>query len=120
MIIRLAIDMISLVIVSMLCFLQILLMMLIRFFVGIFVYMFEISNDANFTSGTNCICEISFISWVEFWTLYALGIGICVFSGFVSILASLYDGAFLKLTTGRMGVPSLCIFINLLAPELLF
>jgi len=30
----------------------------------------------------------------------------------VSILASLYKGAFLKLTTGRRGVPSLCIFIN--------
>jgi len=41
-----------------------------------------------------------------------LGIGICVFKMSVSILASLNDGAFLKLTTGRMGVPSLCIFIN--------
>jgi len=30
----------------------------------------------------------------------------------VSILGSLYDGAFLKLTNGRMDVPSLRIFIN--------
>jgi hypothetical protein len=30
----------------------------------------------------------------------------------VSILGSLYDGAFLKLTNGRMAVPSLRIFIN--------
>ena len=35
-----------------------------------------------------------------------------VFKMSVSILASLYDGAFLKLTTGQMGVPSLCIFNN--------
>ena len=87
-------------------------MMLIRSFVGIFVYMFEMSNDANFSSGANGICEISFISWVEFWMLYTLGIGIFVFKMSVSILASLYDGAFLKFTTGRMGVPSLWIFIN--------
>ena len=71
-------------------------MILIRSFVGIFVYMFEISNYANFGSGTNGICEILFISWVEFWTLYTVGIGICVFKTSVSILASLYDGAFLK------------------------
>ena len=30
----------------------------------------------------------------------------------VSMLASLYEGACLKFITGRMGVPSLCIFIN--------
>jgi len=43
--------------------------------------------------------------------LHTLGIGRCVFRMSVSILASLYDGAFLKLT-GRMAVPSLCIFIS--------
>ena len=65
--IRLVIDRISLVIVSsMLCFLQIVLMMLIRSLVRILVYTLDISNDANFSSGTKGICEMSFISWIEF------------------------------------------------------
>jgi len=34
--------------------------------VGMFVYMLEISNDANFSSGAKGICEISFVSWIEF------------------------------------------------------
>ena len=112
------VDRISLIIFSSrLCFLQIVLMMLIRSLVGMFVYMLEISSDANFSSGKKGICEISFISWIEFLTLYTVGIGRCVFKMSVSILASLYDGTFLKLTTGRMGVPSLCIFINPLKSE---
>ena len=65
--IRLVIDRISLVILAFrLCFLQVVLIMLIRSLVGIFVYMLEISKNANFSSGTKGICEKSFISWIEF------------------------------------------------------
>ena len=67
LIFSLFIDRISLIIVSCrLCFLQIVSMMLIRSLVGMFVYMFEISSDVNFSSGTKVICEISCISWNEF------------------------------------------------------
>ena len=63
--------------------------MLISSFVRIFVYMFEMSNDANFSPGTNGICEMSFISWVEFWTLCTSGNGRRDFKTSVRILASL-------------------------------
>ena len=47
---------------SRLCFLHKVSMMPIRSLVGMLVYMFEISNDAKFNSGTKCMCDRSFIS----------------------------------------------------------
>jgi len=70
-------------------------MMPLKSLVGMLVYMFEISNDANFNSGTKGICDKSFISFTEFWMLYTLGNGRYDFKMPVSILVNLYKGVIL-------------------------
>ena len=51
----------------------------------------------------------SCIRWVEFLTLHVHGKGISLLMSLISFLPSLYAGASLQLTVGRMGVFSLWI-----------
>ena len=55
----------------------------------------------------------SFSNWTVLLMLNVYGGGIYHTSFLVSILASLYAGAFFQLTVALTGLPSLCIFIRL-------
>jgi len=60
---------------SRLCFLHKVSMTFIRSSVGMLVYMFEISSEVSFNSGTIGISDKSFMRCTEFWTLYKLEVG---------------------------------------------
>jgi hypothetical protein len=79
---------------------------------GMFEYVFSMSDETNFKSLSNGISRRSSLSWIEFLILNIYGNGMSILSFLVSNFASLYAGASFQWTMGRMGESVLCIFIK--------
>ena len=62
-------------------------MISVRSFVGMFVYMLVISNDANFMSFVYGMSIRSCIRWVEFLTLYVYGKGVSLLMSVMSFFS---------------------------------
>jgi len=74
--------------------------------------MFVMSREAKMDVGVIGVCFSSRISSVEFLTLNVYGSEANCLILVVSSWESLYAGAFLQLTTGRIGWTGLCTFIT--------
>jgi len=79
---------------------------------GILEYMFVMSREVNMVVGVIGVCFISRISSAEFLTLNAYGSRANCLIFMVSSWESLYAGAFLQLTMGRIGWSGLFSFIR--------
>jgi hypothetical protein len=73
------------------------------FCVGVLVYISVMSNDAKVVEAVIRISCRSVIRWTEFSTLKVLGSSMSLFMTSETSLASLYAGAFLHFTVGRIG-----------------
>ena len=83
------------------------------FLMGMSEYMFVMSREANMDVGVIGVCFSSWTSSVEFLMLNVYGSEANCLILVVSSWESLYAGAFLQLTTGRIGWSSLCSYIRL-------
>ena len=79
--------------------------------VGMLTYKSFMSKVTSLWFVFNLNCFSSCARVVEFLVLYWYGSVMCSLSVSVRNLASLWAGAFMLLTTVRIGVPSLCSFI---------
>ena len=79
---------------------------------GMLEYTFVMSREANMDEGVIGVCFSSRISSVEFLRLNVYGSKANCLILVVSSWESLYAGAFLQLTTGRIGWSGLCSFIR--------